>query len=112
MPRRFRNAVGPQVRLLRRERGLTQDQLAARLALGGLENADRVYVAKIESQIRSVFDFELAVLAQALGVSAADLIPPVEHLRPDLEALQQGLSKSSSNRRRPSRPGTDGRKKE
>ncbi len=106
MPRRFRNTVGPQVRLFRIERGLTQDQLAARLALSGLENADRVYVAKIESQIRSVFDFELVVLAQALGVSETDLLPQMGHLKANLEALQKGLWKPSSSRRHA------GRKKE
>ena len=46
MPR-FRNAAGPAVRRLRNERGLTQDELAARLVLSGLENADRVWIAKV-----------------------------------------------------------------
>ncbi len=90
MPRRFRNAVGSNVRRLRMERGLTQDQLAAKLAINGLENADRVYVAKIESRIRSVFDFELAVLAHVLGVGPERLIPPVSEIRPNLESLQRG----------------------
>ncbi|MCB1064289.1 MAG: helix-turn-helix transcriptional regulator [Verrucomicrobiae bacterium] len=90
MPRRFRNAVGPTVRLLRIEKGLTQDQLAARLVLAGLVNADRVWVAKIESQIRNVFDFELAVIAAVLGVTADKLLPGGKELKGDLQALQNG----------------------
>lgn len=89
MPR-FRNAVGPEVRVLRVKRGWTQDELAARLVLAGIENADRVWVAKVESQIRSVFDFELAVMAAALGVKADDLLPKVKELQRDLPALQKG----------------------
>lgn len=90
MPRRFRNSVGPAVRRLRIERGLTQDDLAARLVLAGLQNADRVWVAKIESQIRSVFDYELAVIAAELGVKADDLLPTEKVLKRDLPALQEG----------------------
>lgn len=90
MPRRFRNSVGPAVRRLRVERGLTQDQFSARLILAGLQNADRVWVAKVESQIRSVFDFELAVVAAALGTRADDLLPKQKELKRDLPALQKG----------------------
>lgn len=90
MPRRFRNSVGPAVRRLRVERGLTQDQFSARLILAGLQNADRVWVAKVESQIRSVFDFELAVVAAALGTTADDLLPKQKELQRDLPALQKG----------------------
>ena len=91
MPKRFRNAAGPSVRRLRIERRLTQDQLAARLVLSGLEGADRVWVAKVESQIRSVFDFELAVIASVLGVKADGLLPGGEELKKDLAALQEGV---------------------
>lgn len=90
MPRRFRNSVGPAVRRLRVERELTQDQLAARLTLAGLENADRVWVAKVEAQIRSVFDYELAVIVAVLGVKADELLPTGKVLKRDLSALQEG----------------------
>jgi len=89
MPR-FRNAAGPAVRRLRNERGLTQDELAARLVLSGLENADRVWIAKVESRIRSVFDFELVVIAAVLGVTADELLPKAKELKRDLPALQEG----------------------
>ena len=90
MPRRFRNAIGPAVRRLRMERELTQDQLAARLALAGLDSADRVWIAKVESRIRSVFDFELVVIAEVLGVTADALLPKAKELKRDIPALQEG----------------------
>ena len=90
MPRRFRNATGPAVRRLRMERALTQDQLAARLVLAGLGNADRVWVAKVETRIRSVYDFELAVIAAVLGVTADELLPGGKELKRDLPALNEG----------------------
>lgn len=90
MAKRFRNAIGPQVRKLRTERGWTQDQLAAKLQLAGLTAFDRVAVAKVESQIRSVYDFELAVLAETLRVDLPKLMPTASQLALDLADLQRG----------------------
>ena len=70
--RRFRNAAGPHIRKFRVARELSQDQLAAKVQLLGLD-IDRVTIAKIESQIRSLYDFELAVIAAALNISTAEL---------------------------------------
>jgi len=72
------------------KKGLTQDQLAARLQLTGLHSCDRVTVAKIESQIRSVFDYELPVLAGVLGVSGDDLFPSTRQLKASLDDLIAG----------------------
>lgn len=74
MAQRFRNLVGPVIRRQRRRLGLTQDQLAARLQLAGLPDFDRVTVAKVESQIRSVFDFELMVFAKVFQVEVSELM--------------------------------------
>lgn len=90
MARRYRNVAGPAIRKLRMKRGWTQDQLAAKLQLAGLESADRVCVAKIESQIRSVYDFDLVIIAHVLGAPAASLLPSQAALRPDLKALCLG----------------------
>ncbi|MEM6914920.1 MAG: helix-turn-helix transcriptional regulator [Verrucomicrobiota bacterium] len=90
MPKRFRNCVGPQVRALRKEKGLTQDQLAARLQLAGLHSFDRVTVAKIESQIRSLFDFEVIVIAEVLGVPFEKLSPTTTELNKSLDDLIAG----------------------
>ena len=90
MEQRFRNCSGPKVRELRMAAGLTQEELAAKLQLAGLHSADRVTVAKIESQIRSGFDFELAVIAKVLGSDPTALVPPPETLRKELDALIEG----------------------
>lgn len=90
MPRRYRNCIGPQVRRLRMEKALTQDQFAARLQLAGLHSLDRVGVAKIESQLRSVFDFELVVISAELGVGTQELLPPLRSLKPELDDLVAG----------------------
>ncbi len=81
------------MRKLRFNRDWTQDQLAAKLQLAGLE-FDRVAVAKIESQIRSVYDFELVVIAQVLGVALVDLLPSFSELDSDLSDLVAGRQKS------------------
>lgn len=93
MAKRFRNAIGPQMRKLRFNRDWTQDQLAAKLQLAGLE-FDRVAVAKIESQIRSVYDFEVVVIAQVLGVTPVDLLPSFSELNSDLIDLIAGKQES------------------
>lgn len=71
--------------------GWTQDDLAAKLQLAGLLNFDRVAVAKVESQIRSLLDFELAIFADVLGVKSGDLVGSLESIRNDLEDLQRGF---------------------
>lgn len=72
------------------EKALTQDQFAARLQLAGLHTLDRVAVAKIESQLRSVFDYELVVIAAELGVDPGKLLPSTRSLKPDLDDLISG----------------------
>ncbi len=70
-----RNLVGPVIRKLRYQSGLTQPQMAARCALVGW-NVSRETIAKIESQLRWVSDFELICLAKALRVDVLSLFPP------------------------------------
>ncbi len=69
---------------------LTQEELAAKLQLAGLHSVDRVTVAKIESQIRSVFDYELAVISKVLGTDQASLMPTPEQLKCELQSLIEG----------------------
>jgi transcriptional regulator with XRE-family HTH domain len=52
---------------------ITQDQLSGRLANLGV-SLDRAAVAKIEIGLRSVFDFELPALANALKVDVRWLL--------------------------------------
>ena len=66
------NQVGPQVRKLREQAGMTQDQFTARCNLVGF-NISRGTLAKIESQVRRVTDQEVALLAKALKVEISKL---------------------------------------
>lgn len=88
MSQRFRNILGPNIRKWRKKAGLSQDDLAAKLQLAGLENIDRVAVAKIESQIRSLFDYELIVMGAVLKVSPDEMLAVAERsLRAKLPIL-------------------------
>jgi HTH-type transcriptional regulator, cell division transcriptional repressor len=66
-----RNLVGKRVKEARHSHHppLTQDQLSGKLAGEGVQ-LDRVAIAKIETGIRCVFDFELKALAIVLRVEA------------------------------------------
>jgi transcriptional regulator with XRE-family HTH domain len=72
--KRLQNIVGPQIRKLRDQRGLTQEMFAARCSVLGLE-LSRATLSKIEAQLRCVADFELVVLAEALKVEVPALLP-------------------------------------
>ena len=69
----LKNIVGPQIRKLRYQRWLTQDMLAARLSIRGLDMS-RVTLSKIEAQLRCVVDSELLRFSEVLGVSADVLL--------------------------------------
>lgn len=75
-----RNIVGPIVRELREQHGLTQAQLAAKINVLGWD-ISRETLAKIESQIRWVADFELLELAKALETPAAEFLALGEKLK-------------------------------
>jgi transcriptional regulator with XRE-family HTH domain len=64
------NIIGKRVRAarLKRKTPLTQDELSGRVAALGV-TVDRAGISKIESGTRSVLDYELKALAEALGVS-------------------------------------------
>jgi transcriptional regulator with XRE-family HTH domain len=68
-----RNIVGPVVRELRQKKGLTQPQLVAKLNIGGWD-VSRETLAKIETQIRWVADFEIGMIAVGLEIEAPELL--------------------------------------
>ncbi|MEY8402394.1 helix-turn-helix transcriptional regulator [Oscillospiraceae bacterium 44-34] len=67
------NASGEQVRSCREAAGLSQEQLAAKLQLAGL-NLGQKAISRIETGERIVADFELEYLADALGVTIYHLL--------------------------------------
>jgi transcriptional regulator with XRE-family HTH domain len=73
--RKPQNVVGPQIRRIRYQHGLTQEMLAARCARFRWD-ISRGTLSKIEAQLRCVTDGELIVLAKALQVKVDELLPP------------------------------------
>ncbi|APC86868.1 TPA: helix-turn-helix transcriptional regulator [Vibrio parahaemolyticus] len=66
------NVVGAQVRKLRKEQKLTQEQLSARCNVIGLD-ISRGTLAKIEAGVRQVTDVEVVQIAKALKVNVSTL---------------------------------------
>lgn len=66
------NQIGPRIREIREQVGITQDQLAAQCNLLGF-NISRGTMAKIESQVRRITDAEVELLAKALKVEVSEL---------------------------------------
>jgi transcriptional regulator with XRE-family HTH domain len=73
-----RNVIGPQLRRLRYGRGWSQNRLAIKLQLAGMDYATREKVRKIEGGDVWVSDDDMLFLARVLGVEPNDLYP--EHL--------------------------------
>lgn len=63
-----RNSVGARVERKRKELGMKQKDLLARLQVKGIE-LNSSGLSKLEGQIRSVNDYELIALSEALGVT-------------------------------------------
>ena len=72
--RKVMNIVGPQVRRIRYQQGLTQPAFAGKCQLIGWD-ISREGIAKIESQIRGVSDIEVMKLAKALRVHFSVFFP-------------------------------------
>jgi transcriptional regulator with XRE-family HTH domain len=72
-----RNLVGQRIRTIRMEKHWTQNRLAKELQSAGL-NKSRVAVARIESQMVHVYDFQLLYIAKVLGVAPLDLFPKIQ----------------------------------
>ena len=74
------NVVGPKIRQLRYQQGLTQNELSARIGLLGWD-ISRGTLSQIEAQLRCVTDFELVCLAKPLNVPADQLLPDRSHVK-------------------------------
>ena len=67
------NICGHNVRKLREEKKMSQDQLAAKLQTEGL-GVNQNSISRIETGKRIVADYELKALAHVLGVSLETLL--------------------------------------
>lgn len=68
-----KNVIGEKLRRIRRNKNLSQNDVAALLQLEGLE-CDRLTILRIESGKRFVPDYEIKMLCTVLGVSYAELL--------------------------------------
>ena len=67
-----RNITGKKISQIRKKKGVTQEDLAARLNVQGID-IDRPMISKIENQTREILDFEIQGIAKALGVTIEEL---------------------------------------
>lgn len=68
-----RNLIGRNLKRIRREKNITQEELSARLQTSGT-NLDRPMISKIENLTREVTDIELVAIAEILSVSVTELL--------------------------------------
>lgn len=76
MEKHIKNVLGPNIKFYRKRKGLTQENLTARLNIQGIE-IDRFMLTKIENQTRILYDFEICAIAETLEVDYADLFKGV-----------------------------------
>ncbi len=67
------NISGARVKDARKRAGLSQGMLAARLQVRGLQ-VEQMAISRMETGLRVVADFELPIIADALGVSVTWLL--------------------------------------
>lgn len=67
-----RNIIGDNVRRLRKEQKLTQEELTAKLQTLGLD-IDRPMLTRIELKQREVYDYEALSISKALNVSIQEI---------------------------------------
>jgi len=68
-----KNIVGSKVVALRKEKGIKQKDFLAQLQVLGLNISD-TSLSRLEGQYRLVQDFEVVILAKALGITTAELL--------------------------------------
>ena len=74
IPRGTRNIVGAKVERVRKAKNMKQKELVAILQSKGMDISD-TSMSRLEGQIRLVQDFEIPILAEALGVTVEWLLP-------------------------------------
>ena len=73
MKKAYAKAFGHNIRRLRNERGLSQEQLAAKLQVAGCGDITRSALAKIEVAQRNLQLYELKALREVLNVPYDEL---------------------------------------
>lgn len=68
-----KNIIGNKIKLLRKEKNLTQKGLAEKLQLEGHEFSD-LTILRIEQGTRFVPDYEVVILANFFGITTDELL--------------------------------------
>ena len=68
-----KNVISQQLKLARVKAGLSQEQMAAKMQVLGV-NIDQQMISRIEHNARFVTDYELACFCLILNVSVADML--------------------------------------
>lgn len=66
------NVIGPRLKKIRIERKISQTKLSELCMERNLKRSVAT-ISKIENQLRSVYDYEVQIFADALGVSIDEL---------------------------------------
>lgn len=85
--KRWANDIGPNVTRLRLRRGLTQEQLAAKLQISG-SDISRQILANIESRRRRVYEYQLRALIKVLRCTLDELffgVPSTTNINPPVK---------------------------
>ena len=69
---REKNVIGFNIKRLREFKGISQEQLTARLHVQGID-IDQPMISRIEKQTRYLLDFEIISIAKALSVNIEEL---------------------------------------
>jgi len=67
------NVIGARIVKLRKEQGMKQKQLLAKLQLANIE-ISATSLSRLEGQYRHAYDYEIMAIAEALGVDELVLI--------------------------------------
>lgn len=71
-----KNVIGNKIKQLRKEKHMTQKELAAKLQLEGYDFSD-LTILRIEQGKRFVPDYEVIILADFFGITTDDLLRTV-----------------------------------
>jgi len=72
----IRNVLGPRIKFYRTRLGISQEYLAARLNVQGIE-IDRTILSRIENQQIELYDYEIYAIANALGLDIIELVKDI-----------------------------------
>lgn len=68
-----KNVIGKRLSVLRKEKGITQSDLAARMQTLNV-NIDQQMISKIEKNQRQITDYELACFCKCLSVEPNEIL--------------------------------------